>query len=63
MTTFLLVAGIALLILGLIAGAGYVMLTRSGGLDSLHGTFKRLVLILLVVGFGLTSTSLVIQAL
>jgi hypothetical protein len=63
MTTLLIVAGSVLLVLGLLAGVGYLMLTRSGGLDSLHGTFKRLVLILLVLGFGLTAGGIVLQAL
>ncbi len=61
MTTLLLVAGIVLLVLGLLAGAGYLTLVRSGGLDSLHGTFKRFVLVLLVLGVGLTATGLVLQ--
>jgi hypothetical protein len=63
MTTLLLVLGSVLLVLGVLAGAGYLMLTRSGGLDSLHGTFKRLVLILFALGVGFTAAGFVLQAL
>jgi hypothetical protein len=63
MSTFLIVIGSVLLVLGLAAGVGYLILTRSGGLDSLHGLFKRLVLILLAAGFGVTASGFVLEAL
>jgi hypothetical protein len=62
MSTLLIVIGSVLLVLGLLAGVGYLILTRSGGLDSLHGLFKRLVLILLAGGFGFTAAGFVLQA-